>query len=114
MSERGVVRVRGTGAPHVLFLRGVTEEFTRPSRITVRAGDRVLGEESVGSSFSLRFPVPGELLPRSESLITIETDQVYVPAERDSSTQDRRRLGLKVLESRLEPGSASQSASKTE
>jgi hypothetical protein len=107
MGERGALQVRGTGAPHVLSLRGETETFDRPSRVVVRAGDRQIAEASAGNSFSLTAVIPGELLPAGESTITIETDQVYVPAERSSRTQDRRKLGLKIFECRLDPAPGS-------
>ena len=103
MSERGVVRVRGTGGAHALYLQGVTEGFSRPSMVRVRVGERILAQESVGSSFDLRVVIPPELLPAAETLITIETDQFYVPAERNSGTEDRRHLALKLLQCRLEP-----------
>jgi hypothetical protein len=103
MSERGIVRVRGTGGAHTLYLQGVTEGFSRPTMIRVRVGERILAQESVGSSFDLRVAIPGEVIPAVEGLITIETDQFYVPAERSSSTQDRRHLALKILQCRLEP-----------
>jgi hypothetical protein len=108
MGERGALRVRGTGTPHVLSLRGETETFEKPSRVVVRAGDRQIAEATAGESFSLTVVIPGELLPPGESIIAIETDQVYVPAERSSRTQDRRKLGLKMLECRFEaaPGSS--------
>jgi hypothetical protein len=103
MSERGTLRVRGTGEAHTLVLSGGTETFRRPSRLVVRAGDRQIAEHTVGSSFAITVPLPAEHLPPSESVITIETDQVYVPAEHSSGSQDRRRLALKIFECRLEP-----------
>jgi hypothetical protein len=103
MSERGVVRARGTGSTHILYLQGVTEGFSRPTMIRVRVGERILAQESAGSTFDLRVVIPGDLIPAAESLITIETDQFYVPAERNSGTEDRRHLALKILQCRLEP-----------
>jgi len=32
----------------------------------------------------------------SDAVITIETDQTYVPAERSRRTGDRRQLGLRI------------------
>jgi hypothetical protein len=103
MSEKGVVRVRGTGATHTLYLQGVTEGFSRPSLVRVRVGARVLAQQSVGSSFDLQVVIPGELIPAADGLITIESDQFYVPAERSADTQDGRHLALKILQCRLEP-----------
>jgi hypothetical protein len=102
MSERGTLRIRGTGREQVLTVSGLTETFNRPSRVVVRAGDRQIAEVSAGSSFAFTAVIPADLLTQEEQLVTIETDQVYVPAERNSRTQDRRRLGLKVLDCRLD------------
>jgi hypothetical protein len=63
----------------------------------------VLAQQSVGSSFDMQVVIPGELIPATGGLITIESDQFYVPAERSSGTQDRRHLALKILQYRLEP-----------
>ena len=105
MSERGAQRVRGSGKSHILAIDGVTETFSRPSRVTVRAGGRTLLQQEVGASFSLRVPVPADVFGpdrRQEQTITIETDQVYIPAEASQSA-DRRHLGLKVFVCQLLP-----------
>ena len=106
MSERGSLRLRGTGQALVLSLDGVTENFSKPSRITIRIGDRIVAQQDVGKTFSLRVDLPPDVVGDREhpdQVITIETDQVYIPAELSSRTEDRRHLGLKVLQCRLGP-----------
>jgi hypothetical protein len=98
-SERALLRVRSGGRPLALRLEGETETFDTPSRVTIRAGEQVLGEISAGRTFSAVVPLPSELFERGESTITIQTDQTYVPAElRPGRSNDRRRLGLKVYD----------------
>lgn len=96
MSERATLRVRGTGQPHVLRIRGVTEEFSRPSQVTIRSGDRELGRFEAGATFEIRASIPADALGVSDAAIVVETDQVYVPAEKRPGSQDRRHLALKV------------------
>jgi hypothetical protein len=104
MSERGSLRVRGTGQALVLTVDGVTEDFSRPSHVTIRAGDRILAQQDVGATFSIRAELPAALIgdrERLDQIITIETDQVNIPADRKSGTADRRHLGLKVFDCRI-------------
>src|SRR5207247_2089169 len=96
MSERGVLRARGNGRPLVLSLAGATESFSRPSHVTVRVGDRIVAQQEAGKEFTIRAEIPSDLFGqdgRGEAIITIETDQAYVPAEHSSRTADRRHLG---------------------
>ena len=64
----------------------------------MRAGEQVIGERLLGDTFEIEMRLPAELVARNESEITIETDQMYVPAERSRRTRDRRHLGLRVFE----------------
>ncbi len=104
MSERGELRVRGTGQPMFLSLDGVTETFSKPSHVTIRVGDRIVAQQEAGDRFSIRAEIPADLIgldDRSEQVITIETDQTYIPADLSARTADRRHLGLKVFNCRL-------------
>jgi hypothetical protein len=100
MSERGVLRVHAAGHSLALTLKGESPlvYFSKPSRIVVRVGERIVGEQSVGDAFAIDVRIPAELIGGSESAITIETDQMYVPAERSRRARDRRHLGLRVFE----------------
>jgi hypothetical protein len=106
LSGRGEIRLhapRGTSV--VLHVEGESplEYFTRPSRLIIRAGDRIVREEMLQSDFSFDTVIPSELLSGPVSTLTLETDQTYVPAERSRRTQDRRHLGLRIFKCRLRP-----------
>jgi hypothetical protein len=107
-SGRSSLRVRSRRQPLVLRLDGETETFDRPSRVVVRAGDRVIDDREVGRRFSVEVKLPPDLFEEGERIITIETDQTYVPAERRFKLRpvnDRRRLGLKVYRCSIDPAS---------
>jgi hypothetical protein len=104
-SDRAAIEVRSAPTPLQLDLAGETETFSRPSHVIVRVGDKVLTEQNVGSSFAFSTRVPPEALAGGQAVITIETDQTYVPAERRFRSRDRRRLGLKIYDCVLRPTS---------
>jgi hypothetical protein len=99
-SDRSALRIWNAARPLTLRLRGESEAG-REVTLTVRANDQVIAAERVGPSFLLQVPVPAPSLDARESIITIETDRSFVPAERQWRSQDRRRLGLKIFECRL-------------
>ena len=103
-SDKSTVRVRGGGKALSLRIRGVSEAG-HDVTLTVRAGDTVVASERVGAAFSVNAAIPASALGAGESVITIETDGAFVPAETRWRTQDRRRLGLKILECRITPAS---------
>ena len=105
MSERGVIRARTARRPLSLTVRGETEGFSRPTRLTVRVGDRVVAQESVGRFFTLRAVIPADVVADDETAIIVESDQFYVPAERSRRTLDRRHLALKTYDVQLRPAS---------
>ena len=103
-SERATLRVRAEGHALTLFLRGVTER-SGTSHIVVRVGDRILARESVGAALALTIGIPADIVAARETMLTIESDQTHVPAERSRRSPDRRRLGLRVFECRVTPAS---------
>jgi hypothetical protein len=104
-SERAVLRIRAGGHALGLVLHGETERSGR-SRITVRIGDRILAQEDVGARLDLSIGIPAELVSPRETVLTIESDQTHVPAERSwRRSPDRRRLGLRVYDCRIIPAS---------
>jgi hypothetical protein len=103
-SDRSAVRVRAAGKPLSLRIRGVSEAG-HPINLTVRAGGTVVASEAVGPAFVVNATIPAAFLGPGESVISIETDGSFVPAEVRWRTQDRRRLGLKVFECHLTPAS---------
>jgi hypothetical protein len=107
MSERGVLSVHAAGQPLVLTLKGESPlvYFSKPSHVAVRVGDKVIGEQVLGDAFAIELRIPADLVAPTESEIAIETDQMYVPAERSRRTGDRRHLGLRVFECSVRPAS---------
>jgi hypothetical protein len=104
-SDRATLRIRAEGHPIALNLRGETELFATTSHVVVRAGDRILAREAVGSTLSLSIGIPADMVSRRETLVTIETDHSHVPAERRwrRRSLDHRRLGVRVYECRVTP-----------
>jgi hypothetical protein len=111
LSERGELKVAGSRvavppgaqrigpAPNVtLHLAGESPRkyFSRGSRLVVRAADRVVYDQVIEDDFSIDIPI-GEPPPQ----IVLETDQIYVPADRSRRTQDRRHLGLRIFKAQI-------------
>jgi len=73
--------------------------FSRPSRLAVRAGDRVVDTRTLDADFAFDVALPFEAYdPAGRGTLTLETDQTFVPAERWwLRTRDRRRLGLRIF-----------------
>jgi hypothetical protein len=76
------------------------EYFDRPSTIRVRVAGQELGRFSPTSDFDETVVVPANLLATRPTTITVDTDQVFVPAE-ISGSPDRRRLGLRMYETEV-------------
>ncbi len=95
-SARANLIVQSGGRAVRLSLAGRAEGFARASHLRIRLGSRVLAEDDVRGPFSLEVGIPASLVAGSDAVITIETDQTYVPAERSRRTGDRRQLGLRI------------------
>ena len=76
--------------------------FDRPSRVRVSAGGAQVLSAEAGSDFAWSVRVPASALRASGGAITIETDQVFRPADRGQGA-DRRELGLRVYVVTLKP-----------
>ena len=50
--------------------------------------------------FSIDVPIEARAGASPEPIV-LETDQIYVPAERSRRTQDRRHLGLRIFKCEL-------------
>lgn len=103
-SDRASIRVHH--ASHDVMLRVIGESplryFDRPVQLVVRAGSEVLRRESLGSDFDVSVRVPAGALERAAGVLTLETDNVFVPAERGASG-DRRRLSLRIYSVEVSP-----------
>jgi hypothetical protein len=104
LSERGELRVVAPDGPLVLRIEGESPRkyFSRPSHFVVRAGDRVLLDTELSSDFSEAVTIPSGTLGR-DAIITMETDQIFMPADRSSRSRDRRHLGLRIFKCEVRP-----------
>jgi hypothetical protein len=102
LSERGELRVRAPAAADTLTLHIEGESprkyFSRGSRLVVRAGQRVVFDQILSSDFSVDAVVPATSEGHRDTTITLETDQVFIPAEHSwRPSGDRRHLGLRIF-----------------
>jgi hypothetical protein len=106
-SERSAIRVRAAGKALSIRLRGESETGHEVN-LTIKAGATAIVNQRVGTAFVVNTTIPAAALrpgENVESVITIETDGAFVPADVRWRTQDRRLLGLKILECRITPAS---------
>jgi len=104
MSDRALIRLRAEGHALSMRLRGESEA-ENDSHVVIRVGDRIVAEQTIGRTLALSVKIPAAAVAQDETIIAIETDGSYVPAERYSGSQDRRRLGLKIFECEIKPAS---------
>jgi hypothetical protein len=106
-SERATLRVHAGGHPLTLTLAGEppSVNFSKPSHVKISAGGRLIAEQMLSSSFFVQTSVPAELVAGPENIITIETDQIFVPADARRGSRDRRHLGLRVFFCDVKPAS---------
>ena len=71
--------------------------FDTAPHVTIRAGNQVLAAAQPSSDFELNVKVPAAALVASDGMLTIETDQSFVPHDR-SGSPDRRTLGLRIFD----------------
>ena len=100
MSNSGDLLVTPAPGPIALRLEGESPRkyFERGSRLVVRAANQVLFDQTLSADFSLTIPIA-----RQQGLVTLETDQTYVPAARSRRTKDHRALGLRIFKCEVAP-----------
>jgi len=100
LSERGELRFASRTPRLTLHLEGENPKtyFSRGSRLLVRAADRVIFDDVLTADFALDLPVPDGI-----EVVTFETDQVFQPADRSRTSQDRRHLGLRIFACEVRP-----------
>jgi hypothetical protein len=103
-SNKAVLRVSATDRDVELQIVGESPRryFDRPSRVTAAAGGTQVWRVEAGSDFAWSFRVPAAALRASGGAITIETDQVFRPADRGEGA-DTRVLGLRIYLVTLKP-----------
>lgn len=104
LSERGELRIVTRDGPIALRIEGDSplRYYSRPSRLVVRARARVLFDRQLSSDFAETVTIPaGALGP--DGIVTLETDQIFVPADQSRGSLDRRHLGLRIFTCELRP-----------
>jgi len=100
LTERGELRVHApaAGSPLKLHLEGESPRkyFSQGSRLVVRAGPQPVFDQILSSDFSIDTVIP---MPAARDVtVTLETSQVFVPAEHSwRRSRDRRHLGLRIF-----------------
>jgi hypothetical protein len=101
MSDRAELHLTPHASAVTLHIEGESplKYFAKASRLTIRSGDRTVLDEVLSTNFARDVRI------ESGERLVLETDQVYVPAERSGRTQDRRRLGLRIFSLSVTPAS---------
>lgn len=101
-SERSQLRLTGPAraVQVALIVESPLRYFEMPATVRVMAGDREVAKAEIGDTRTWTFDVTGEALSAAGGVLAIETDQTFVPAERDGGA-DNRRLGLRILAIRI-------------
>jgi hypothetical protein len=89
--------INSGGRDRTLTLNGESplRHFDAPPHVVVRAGTHVLATAEPSNDFELTVKIPAAALAASDGMLTVETDQTFVPHER-SGSPDRRTLGLRI------------------
>jgi len=104
-SDASTVRVWPTDRDVVVHLRAESplRYFDESPTVELRAGTQVLGQIRPEGEISWSVRVDAATLARAEGRLTLTTGRVYVPAEQERRSTDRRRLGLRVFELQVRP-----------
>ena len=100
LSEHGELRFASPSPRLTLRIAGENPRtyFSKGSHLVVRAGDRVIFDDVLTTDFSLDLPVPD-----GTEVVSLETDQVFQPADRSGRSADRRHLGLRIFTCDVRP-----------
>jgi hypothetical protein len=103
-SQRADLRIYPAGRDAVLRIRGESplRSFSKPSRVTIRAGSQVLTDLEVSADFDWTVQIPAAALAESEGVVRVTTDQTFRPADRRLNA-DERTLGLRVYAVTVKP-----------
>ena len=103
-SDRAVLRIVGAATALRVTLRfePPVRYFEAASDVIVSAGAMEVAKASVSNGNTLTFDVPFDAIVANDGRIVITTTNTFVPAERGGAP-DRRRLGLRVFELRVDP-----------
>lgn len=96
-SAAASLEVHGGGTDAALTVSGESplRYFDEPPTIRIVAGGEEVARWQPAADFTRTITVPARLLQAKPTLVSIETNLVWVPAERSGSL-DRRQLGLRL------------------
>jgi hypothetical protein len=101
-SDHATLRI--AGPPRTVWITLTIESplryFDAAPLVRARAGERELASATIASTSDWTFEVPGDALAASNGEVTIDTNKIFVPAERGAGV-DKRRLGLRVFAIRV-------------
>ena len=104
-SDAAALRIWNAG--HDVHLRLWAESplryFDQPPTIVLRAGQTDIKRIEPRADFTIEADVPAALLAESGGVVTLTTNEVFVPAERVRGATDRRRLGVRVYDVAVTP-----------
>jgi hypothetical protein len=102
-SDRSVVRIVDASSPVRVTMRfePPARYYDDPTDVRALAGETAVATSSFLHEDAWTFEVPIEALTKTEGRITIVSSRTFVPSER-SGVADRRRLGLRVFELRVD------------
>jgi hypothetical protein len=103
-TARAETFVNSAGRDLTLTLAGESplRYFDTPPHVTIRAGNHVLATAQPSDDFEMTVKVPAAALASADGMLTIETDQSFVPHERSGSSPDRRTLGLRLFDMKIQ------------
>jgi hypothetical protein len=104
-SDAAALRIWNAGRDVHLRLRveSPLRYFASPPTIVLRAGQTDIKRMEPRADFTIEADVPAALLAESGGVVTLTTNEVFVPAERVRGSTDRRRLGLRVYDVAVTP-----------
>jgi hypothetical protein len=99
-SDAAALRIWNAGHDVHLSLRveSPLRYFPSPPTIVLRAGPTDIKRLEPRADFTIEADVPAALLAQAGGAVTLTTNEVFVPAEHDRGSTDRRRLGLRVYD----------------
>jgi hypothetical protein len=77
--------------------------FAAAPEIVLRVGATDIKRVSPRADFTIEVDVSAALLAQAGGIVTLATNEVFVPAERVRGSTDRRRLGLRVYDVAVTP-----------
>lgn len=98
MTERAALWVRPIGRDVALTLSGESplRYYGRTPVVRVSIGEREVARFEPAADFTQSIDLSGDALAAADGRVTIESDEFFVPAERDGSSLDRRHLALRM------------------